>query len=251
MACPGQEDACAAALRKLCYEAQLAHPDKPGASLPAALGAIGQLLKRKTYSGLKTFVRNQRPHEFAVINLKKGQYVACLTLPAAGAAGNAGSLSCGLCGISCSSAFNLQQHLEGKAHQAKAASEEGRLWCSLCSTRSPNAAAQAAHVRGARHKAALLQRSNAAGGALGASQEGVEVALQPAEITGLAPGQVKVASLLITNSGHAVVRVAAVSQMRAVPGVVVSSMADGQCLWVSARGARYKLSRVPKLCRLG
>ncbi|KAI8475548.1 MAG: P-loop containing nucleoside triphosphate hydrolase protein [Monoraphidium minutum] len=238
MARAGQEDAVAAKLRQFCAEQQLKEPDAVGISLGCALFAAGPLLTARTSAALKLFVRDQRPLEFAIVNVKKPgtakKYprVVCLKLPPPGAGTGAGggAFACRLCNVTCNGPTDLQNHFAGKGHQARAAAQGGDLWCDLCSHRSSNEDAHAQHVRSGRHKALLMQRQYAQSGGRCAARNGVTAELVPRELSGLVPDREGRAKLRVTNSGAVALRVVAVSQMRAVAGVEVAGGAEGSLL---------------------
>lgn len=210
MALAGQEDACAAALREYCRQDKLRNPEAHGADVPKALCAVGAFLQARTCAALKTFIRTQRPEEFALICAKPNsgrkvrhhQWIVCFGLPAPTSAGaTAAQHHCKLCNVYCTCAADLQQHLLGASHAKAAASQQG-AWCELCSFKARDAAALERHISGTRHKVALLQRAYAAGGAM--TKDGVIGGVSvpvPQEVTGLSPGQAATVKLWITNQG--------------------------------------------------
>lgn len=79
-------------------------------------------------------------------------------------------LRCIICDIPCTSAFNLNQHLQGKKHKAKMDVLSGRkkksgldgnmdLWCSLCNVPCMNDFSLAQHRAGKNHAVRLIRSS--------------------------------------------------------------------------------------------
>ncbi|KAJ1406273.1 Zinc finger C2H2-type [Sesbania bispinosa] len=75
---------------------------------------------------------------------------------------NTDSLNCEICQVSCSSPFNLKQHLIGSNHQKKLSEKTGsegrsnqRQWCELCKVSCMSEDLLKLHFQGHRHKVNL------------------------------------------------------------------------------------------------
>ena len=190
MARPGEEDACAAALRDYCSRQQLLYPTFPGARLEGALSTVKRHLSANTMATLKAFVRNQRPMDFAIVMARSGaaggkrstQWLVFLKLPppaagavrgagaapgtgavpGAGAAAGTGEHHCALCKVNCPSTWHLLQHCASAKHRRRAdaaagagaapgAGAAGRPRCNLCGVFADNQEDMASHLAGKAH----------------------------------------------------------------------------------------------------